>query len=517
MYKGIVGYIAKKVKGGILLSRGYASRMESIISQTFEEAVSWLTQDFGEAFAVCWSMGEITDALFSLLPEAKREELKTEPRVMMGDTKIFYTGRQLGLTQTRGLHSNFVKRGEINLYSLKHWLPESTTVPTDALKVARMGETLVGALEKLGLYPESLSSPIGAYCATELDASGMPTIYSFREEWLEAMHWCTEFMRDEWREVFKVGYWDKTWDYDLVGAYGSFMKNLPGTDHCVAVKSKEYMKHDWAVLKGKAEVWVDVSPLAVMTNDGCINPKGFLGRDKFTSDEINWLERNKAGRFTLEEGWFFRFADMFPYREAIDRLFAVRQGNEGLESYLAKRIMQGLSGKLDEDRKDGRWGDFYNPILSAMTRSQCRIAVADFIYQNDLMDKVIAVNVDGCLSEKPVPQLSFRIMDTVKDPRLQARYYKEELGAWRLDATVPALVLGKGEIWRQGKKPMGLSFEEVTGAFRQQSDQRVYSINGRELDLQMMAISTDRKFKGFPQTGGEVLGNVYNSEAVELK
>lgn len=506
MYKGVVGYQAKKVSGGIFLMRGYADQIESIIAKTFSEATDWLTQDFGEAFAVCFGLGEFTEALFSLLPEATREELKKEARVFHSDIKIFYTGRQLGLTQTKRLNGNFVRRGEINLYSLRRWLPEATASPTDALKVAKMGETVVEALEKLELYPKSLSSPIGAYCATELDASVMPTIYSFREDWLEAMHYCTGMMRDEWRSVYKVGYWEKTWDYDLVGAYPSFMRNLPDTDHCVAVKSDVYPfspigTHDWAIMKGKAEIWAPVSPITLMTNDGCINPKGIVER-MFTSDEINWLERNKAGRFTLEDGWFFRFApNMYPYREPVDKLFAVRQSKDGMENYLAKRISQGMSGKLDEDRKDGQWGDFYNPILSAMTRSRCRIAVADFIYQNDLIDKVIAVIVDGCLVE------DFAYIDDCTG----------QLGSWRLDDIKPALVLGKGEIWRQGKKPMGLSFEEVTEAFKKHPDKDLYKIGKRELDLRLMAIDIDRKFKRFPQTGGEAMRNVYKSEAIELK
>jgi hypothetical protein len=500
MYKGVIGYTGGKGKSGIVLSRGYADQLESIIAKNFDQAVEWLTQDFGEAFSVCWNLNEITDALFSLLPESQREDIKKLSKVMVGDTKVFYTGRQLGLTLTKRLDGNFYQRGEINLYSLKHWLPGDTTVPTDALKVAKMGETLVEALEQLGLYPESLSSPIGAYCATELDGYEMPTLYSFKENWLEAMHYCIGMMRDEWREVFKVGYWDKTWDYDLVGAYGSFMRDLPDTDHCVAKKSKEYQKHDWAVMKGKAEIWADVSPITMMTNDGVKNPKGIIERC-FTSDEINWLERHQAGRFTLEDGWFFQFADLHPYREAVDKLFAERKAQEGEASYLVKRIMQGLSGKLDEDRKDGQWGDFYNPILSAMTRSRCRIAVADFIYYNELVDDVIAVNVDGCLSEG------------------EANYdwQEQRLGAWRLDASVPALVLGMGEIWRQGKKPMGLTFEEVSGAFKAQPDKDLYKIKKRELDLKMMAINVDRKFKNFPQTGGEVLKNVYKSESLEVK
>ena len=102
----------------------------------------------------------------------------------------------------------------------------------------------------------------------------------------------------------------------------------------------------------------------------------------------------------VEDGYYFNFNGGKPYKIIVDKLLLARKIDDAMVSNIAKKISQGLSGKLDQYNKDGSMGELYNPILAAMVRSRCRLACADFIYDNDLQDSLIEVKVDGVTAGK---------------------------------------------------------------------------------------------------------------------
>jgi len=499
MLKGIIGWTATKENEGIKLTRATTSGYrESLTAKDFETAATFLADDRGEALHVCWSLHAFRQSLFTLLPAKTLDELNEgKPKVYCNNVKIFSVDHLLGITIAKLVSGNIWQRLETNLYQLMHWLPDGIPEPDNATEVAKLGEQVIDGLESMGIYPDRLTSPVALYEQTYLNGY-FPTIYSFNENWLEAMQYASQMMRYEWRSAYKLGYFDKAWAYDLMSAYPAIILNLPSTDGCYAQYSTTYQKHDWGILKGKVEVTAPISPLVYDIGEGYINPSG-TWQGYFTTEEIAWLEKWQAGKFTLEDGWFFKFGSNKPYKQVIGKLLTARANGSGMVANLAKKVAQGLSGKLDQDNQDGSWGNLFNPILAAMTRSRCRLAVADFIYSHKLIDSLVAVMVDGVL-----------LTDEVSD-FTQYGY----AGSWRFEGNSPALVLSKGEVWRPGKRPLGIGFEEITEAMRANPSQSVYVFGKRSVDL-LLSPDEDRDYSGYPQTGGEALGNCYSSRPLEL-
>lgn len=499
MMQGIVGYRAEQQAQGVLLTRSYAGIIEICLAKDFDQAVDFLTVTYPNSLHVCWSLHDFKEALFSLLPAEALDKLKEgNSRVRIDPTKIFSIDKVLGITTRKLARGNFADELETNLYQLQHWLPDGTPEPDSVASLAELGESILDALENIDIYPNKLTSPIAVY-TDNLDPDSLPTVYSFNLDWLEAVNYASRMMSYEWRSAYKLGYFDQVWVYDLQSAYPAIMASLPSTDGCYAQKSNTYIKADWGILKGKVEVTAKVSPLVYDTGDGYILPSG-VWEGYFTNEEIAWLEKWGAGKFILEDGWFFKFGSKKPYKEIVNRLLTLRRTNNGMVADLAKKVGQGLSGKLDESHQDGNLGVYYNPILAAMTRSRCRLAVADFIYTNRLVDSLIAVQVDGVISDREATITEYGYP-----------------GSWRFEGISPALILSKGWIWRPGKQPQGIGFEEITEAMKAQPDQSVYVFNGgkRSVDL-LLPPDDDRDYSDYPQTGREALTKHYSSQPLEL-
>jgi hypothetical protein len=507
--RAIAGYTIESQNGGILLLRSYAGVEDGCLVETFDEATDFLTAEYPHTLHVVWSLAELTDALFALLPPSVVEKLKTETKAYVGNAKIFYTDRVLGITARKPTgEGNFVTEQEVNIYQLQHWYPSEQEVPQDAGAVARLGEQILDGFDKMGIYPDSLTSPVGVF-SKELDTTKFPTIYTFRDDWMEAQEYAQAVAPLEWRSAYQIGYWKEAYDFDLIFAYPSIMAGLPHTDQCWAGKSDTLVKSNWGVVYGQVEVTAPVSPLVYNSNDGMINPTG-RWVDKFTTEEINWLYKNKAGKFDIKDGWFFRwFGKEKPYRELVMQLWQMRQHYNPMVSHIARRIGQGLSGKLDQTNKDGSTGDMCNFILAAMTRSRCRLKLADYIYSKGLIDNLIAVQVDGFESDYPV--------HWQKDGEFTTEPFEDEgLGGWRGNDKSPLLVLGKGEIFKPDKRPLGLGFDEVVGAFKEHPMQSYYEFGDKYVDLKVMAGDVDRVYDKFPQTGGDALKDVLKSKPINI-
>ncbi|KKN50927.1 hypothetical protein LCGC14_0627920 [marine sediment metagenome] len=494
---GIVGYTAQTKGDQVLVERSYAGVKDNILTKDFNALSTWLTEQYPNSFHVVWDLSSFTAVIFPLLPPETQTELTTKTKVFVGDTKIFSVDRWFGITKTIHLHSNFVKKQENNFFGISHWMPSGTDIPADASEIAQYGERILAGLERMNIYPSKLTSPVGVF-SDILKGYDLPTIYS-NEAIIDACEYCIPMMRNEWRSAFKLGFFPKVYSYDLIGAYPSFIANLPNTDKCKIQKSDTYIKSDWAIVYGEIEIFPDISPIVFDSGDGFINPKG-KWTGYFTKDELNWILKRQLGKFKLKNGHFIDWLSSDkPYKKPMAKLFALRNKEDEMVNNLAKKSAQGVSGKLDQDNQDGSLGELYNPIYAAMTRSRCRIHVADFIYDNDLLDSLLAVVVDGCESLKEVPLVN-----------------NGQMGTWRLDSVNPALIAGKGEIWKPDKKPLNISYDEIMGAIKAHPNKSYYDFDGKCIDLLVSTTDADRKYKNYPKTGGDLLNKLYDSEALEI-
>ncbi len=499
--------------GSVALTRYYRGEQEELVATDWVTAFEWLVRPpagSNDAFTVVFNLVSFSLALFSLLPEDKRQIIVNQDRVFHDNCKVFYVnGRYLGLTTDVPLGvGNQFYRAELNLQALKWWVTEEETEPADVKETWEIGTRIVTALDGLGFYPTKLTSPVGVFTDCFLgDARKYPTIFSWPEDKFEAMEYATEMMRFEWRSAYQVGMFTATHLYDLVGAYPAVIARLPNTDGCrceYATRRPEWAT--WGICYGEVQVDVDVSPLVFDMGDGNrINPRG-RWTGYFTTREIEWLERWKAGSFKLQDGWFMRFGEKRPYREAMNWLHDHKTQSDRTVSGIARKMAQGVSGKLDEDRQDGKKGDYYNPLLACMTRSENRIAVADFIYEHGLAPDLVGVIVDSVLSTKPAGVLK----------------PAQAMGSWRYEGATTAIVLSKGNIWRPGKRPQGIGYMDILKAMRNKPDSGYYEFtlpsgSVRSIDLMLDGSSLDREFGEYPDCGGDVLENVYRSTAIEME
>lgn len=521
----LAAYEAKQREAGIIrLSRCTEDSLESIDTRDWLEAVTWLVAPPANDityFTVVWSLRDFTRVLFSLLPDELRDRIINEDRVYHDGVKVFYAnGRYLGITvYSPDTNSAAVIKAEINLASLDVWVGEgSVDVPADIGETRQLGIKILKILDEMSFYPTKLTSPIAVFCDCYLgDARRYPTVFNFNmDDFGEAMEWATEIMRHEWRSAYQIGFFEETHSYDLVSAYPSMIARLPSMNSLRNVYYGQTIPDwtDWGIMYGEVEVDSDVSPIVFDIDDtSYINPRG-RWKDLFTTGLIRWLEGWGVGKFRLENGWFFQFnlkEDSlwnYPYRRAVNYLTNMRiqyqLKGDTLAETIIKRMGQGLSGKLDEDRQDGKKGDFYNPIYALMVRSGVRIKVADFIYEKGLQNDLVAVQVDGVRATRyvTIPQLN-------------------GIGCWRYDGCEPALVLSKGQVWSPSKRPFGIEYQQVLDAMMEQPERGYYEFTKgggkHSIDLLLDATEPDRIYDRTLECGREVLGCVSRSRPITMR
>jgi|TARA_Y100000034_G_scaffold113426_1_gene148440 hypothetical protein len=395
--KGIIAYTIKKELTKIQLTRCYKFDIldtnyntEYFTTDDFNKAINWLTRDFGEAFHIVWNLEHFTTLLFSLLPIEKRKELKSSiiPRIYVNGQaiKIFYTSKYLGLTMMKQERYNYYKQ-ENNFFGISHWL--TNIAAPDIFRLVILGYEILTALSLMKMQVMKLTSPI-AVLLNNMELSTFPTLYS-NKDLLNAANYCLPMMKLEWREQFQSSVYANTFNYDIISAYPYFITDLPDTNNCLIKYSRFYQACDWGIVRACVKSRNKINPIVNCNN-----------REYFTTDEIIWL-LNHGATINIIDGYYFSWKNTRkPYRQFILQLFKAKQSSNTILAEIARRMAQGFSGKFDQENKDGSLGELYNPILAAMVRSKCRLTVADFIYDNNLQDDLVSVNVDGIQSYRRI-------------------------------------------------------------------------------------------------------------------
>lgn len=528
MKTNIMAYASDWIDGKVLIAE---STGEEVRSNSSAELLMFLLEDWDDPegrwryIKACWDLDEFLAPLFRLLGKQVCEQLSAEKhRAVYQGFKLFYIrGKVFGVTARVQVRGNFYQEGEINLYGISQYYTDKDK-PETALEVAAYGEDLLRGLERMGLYPTKLTSPVAIYQECVLDHMSIPTVFDLPEKQMEVAEYAVECMDREWRSAYQMGHWDEAFDYDLVAAYPSIAKELGDTRQCKFVKSSNYVRDaDWGFAKGKITVEAPISPIMYFDGERYINPIG-TWEDIFTLEEVRWLERWHAGTFQIQDGWFLFFdSKAKPFEASLDRLFGYRQTND-LMDRVAKAISIGIYGKFAEEHEDGSYGKYFNPFYAAVVTSRARLKVADFIYENQLQENVVAVNVDGCLVDKFV-----------------AVPGKKQMGSWVLADVGPVLVLGAGSIFIGDKKPHGMDYRTVTTAMMEHLRQHYYGVKVRrrqtlweslqegvnfadlgkvtnhETSVDLLMLNPDRHFEKMPKTGEQVLNNRYQSKPLEVK
>jgi len=383
------------------------------------------------------------------------------------------------------------------------------------------GQQVYDALVKLGLHPKSLSSPISAYSKEVLSQIDLPTVDDLPDDVIEFAYNC---IKGAWVEAFKLGHFDCTWDWDIKTAYGSQLAKCADFRHGKWERSKIYIANaHYGYCKGVVTIDKPFSPILL----NAYSPIG-LWEGWLTKAEIDFIDQGELGDYEIEDGWWW-IPDRdgvlkTPLAPKIGELYWFKESAEDkITDEVAKRCINGIWGKLGEinpsnKQEKGVYGDLFNPVWYCEVESRVRLKVAEAVLRHNLQDHVLAIKVDGLLTDCTAP------------------LFKNEMGGWKLSHRCPAVVIGSGLETLRDKKSeaqYALKYGWLLDQIKTKPQARQYKIKGYSPVTLPVAIIEDRFedlgkiekdavpvkvnfenkrcYRREPKNGGELLSNQYNS------
>jgi len=547
--KRVIAYSSRDNQDGTITIT--ESTGQSITSSDLSELFKWLLDDWKpepDKLFVTWNLGQFTAPLLRKLgiaacrnladPQYNRTEF-FRPFVVFfrykADTGGLFRIESGPLREDNGRKH---RTNEFGCYSLAQFIDRNAPDPGPE-QCQRLGTDLVAQLDRAGISPSKLTSPIAAYLsATELPA---PKSSEASPEHIMAEDYAEKCSR-EWRDCFQVGHWDEgeSFDYDITSAYAWAATRLPDTRESEFIFSRDYVDGAYdGFLKGRVTIDKNVLVHPIVTE----LPNGALGTPvgswdtHLTLGEVRFIERHNIGRFDLVDGWFIKSSGRPPLADLMHALYnrrkeAERERETALAQFL-KGVANGFVGKFLEkydrlytlpDGSKTNVGEYYNATWHAMVTSAVRLRLGSFIYQHRAQENVIGVNTDGCLLDKRV--------STVATP---------ELGDWRLTGSPPVIVVSPQRVMHGHKRPQGMTYDMLVQLIAENPDEMEYvergeryvtlteavdagdiaavgelATRGRGLLLPAIGEGQTRIFPEFPATGAELLANRYRSRPVVL-
>ena len=330
-----------------------------------------------------------------------------------------------------------------NLSDMYQWHHNSDCTNRDAVDYAKVaaeiGEEVYGTMLDIGLNPKSLVSPVNTFGKDVLSTLDLPTVVDIPDEAGEYAYKC---LQGSWVEAFKKGYFKEAYDYDIKGAYSSYLAELLDTRFGEWRESKEYIDDAYY---GYCYCWVNVhkdfSPVQFgKGEDNNFTPTGGFYR-YLSKAYIDFIEEFDIGTCEIINGhWWIPTGSelVYPLEELIIDLNNKKElAQTKLQRAVVKRIPNGIWGKLIEQRKDDMCYNFMPP-WAAEVENRCTLAVARFVLENDLYpDGLLHIAVDGVLTDRPVEVSG------------------DSMGDWQLSSKGGAIVLGSGMCALEGKSGDG--------------------------------------------------------------
>jgi hypothetical protein len=310
-----------------------------------------------------------------------------------------------------------------------------------ANEAARIGQEVYEALVQIGLSPKSLTSPVRCWEKEVLSQMDLPGIDDIPGPVAKMAYDCCE---GGWVEAFQKGHFDRTYDYDMRSAYGSFTRNLLDLRYG---KWEQAPYYDPACYYGYAlcniEVTSSFSPITYKKDDEKITPKGKFPKPRVLSKRyLDFVAKYKTAKIEIiDDGWWW-FPDKLvtPFEDMIDELYHYKESTlQGMAKDTYKRILAGIWGKFlfvkqHPDKNKSPFGDLFNSVWAEDVESGCRVNTAAFVLENNLQKHVLHVAVDGVLTTKPV--------DIIEEGKI---------GEWKLSNIGAAYVISSGICAIQGK------------------------------------------------------------------
>jgi len=312
-----------------------------------------------------------------------------------------------------------------------------------AVQAQSTGQEAYDALRKMGLYPDTLTSPIRVWQKQVLANMDLPTVDDMPVEVAELAYQCCH---GGWMEAFQRGSWDNAYDYDLSSAYPFQLTRVPD------IRNGNWIDYDKILpeatlgfMKGEVTINADFSPIIYEEDtDRKYTPRGTWDT-VLTLGEYNFIKRYNLGDFNIEEGWFWQTEKFSrPLYHPVKKLYNDKSKAIGLHREIAKRIANGIYGKFLEARNDyTEFGPHFNPVWGALTESRTRLAVTEMCLKAMKEGiNVLHVAVDGVIFDKPVP----------------SSWLGDRIGSWYLNTSGKCIIVSSGIVSIEGKGSVAQDF-----------------------------------------------------------
>lgn len=494
-------------------------RQDEIESDSYDDLLKFLLEDWGTAIKICWDLDEFVAPLLRLIGKTPCLRLADNFHKchLQGGFSLFYI-----LGKMFSVHYG---RYSTTIYSIKQYFPKSEA-PETAFDVSALGDYLLDTLHSMGLYPTKLTSPIGIFDECVMSHMTIPTIYDQSDDVIDAADYALKCTGRLWLSSHQIGHWGQgeCFDYDIVSSFPSQAVNLFSTNNCKFAYSTTPIENaDWGFLRGCLNITSPISPISYRWESGRLsNPVGEWD-DYITLEEWRHIEKYGLGTFTLKDGWFLQFTNQCqPFNAIINRLFAKRSQNP-IKDIIVKRIMiGGFYGKFLEQYENGKYGKYFNPFYAAQISTGIRLKVSKMIQEKQLADNIISIGVDGLLL----------------DTQIQLNGSSNQMGEWKLKETLPALVLSSGLAFFGGHQPKGLCYDDLIPMIKAKPRSSLYqtklprkvtlkealqgdfSTLGQKVlyseSLDLRTIDPDRRFATLPKTGEQLLNRRFKSEPFKI-
>jgi len=358
-----------------------------------------------------------------------------------------------------------------------------------AKEAAQVGMQVLEGMYSIGLHPVTITSPIRAFEKEKLEKLSLPTLEDIPDDVAEFADECCDA---SWLEGYRIGHWDKVYDYDLVSAYPH------QTSQLLDIRYGDWIDTDVFVPKGyygyylcQTEIFPSsrLSPIMYIIKNGNndynrnFTPTGIWYR-VLTKKQIEFMYHWNIGTVKVIKGrvWIPKCEIAKiprPFKETMEWLFSEKENNikagNGQRKENIKRTANGIYGKLREVRRNKNpdtgkyekiYGQYANPVYAAEIEVNTKLEDADFILRNNL--RPVHIAVDGIVS-----------LDKAKE-----EMHEHELGGWRLNNENKCLSISTGVIAIKGKfdehpdekKDFSLDYDWLVEAIRENPDSQVYTM-----------------------------------------
>ena len=326
-------------------------------------------------------------------------------------------------------------------YVQKHYDKLVKYCVQDALLTQQLADLFLKTLANMNLYPRKLISTgyISAQHFIRIHDSNIRDLY---DRFPELIEFAFKSYAGGKFEVYKRGFSDCLYEYDINSAYPEEIANLYDLTNCRVEVSNEYQAQaDYGFMYAEIFVTCEYSPVPYKVKGLNIYPQGKF-KQYINKKTYEYLIKQGCEVKILLGYWIYTNKKQ-PYKKEVMRLYRLKsqyKHKDELKYLLIKILLNSLYGKFaaitpmwrDKDNRIHYMaGQLFNPIYASVITEGTRLKVCDAC---DKYDSIVAVHTDSVISTKELPlKLSKRI------------------GCWDFKTSGAGVIVGSG-IYQIGDK-----------------------------------------------------------------